>query len=197
MRQVWPMPGLNMLRGQRPVMRGQRRLGVIEVADIVLGGIFGAAPVEQRQHRLFQRRNRCPWPRYNPDGKRGTGMAVIELVQDRMLDGGSVLDPVLAIAGQGDVERDDVSTSWVHRAIAVGRTRRGKAVQEGGIGLFGSAFEKAPVSEGNGAASLRLGCHRRPCAGSGDVLIAVAPFQQARRQMRGSRSARPVAAPCR
>jgi hypothetical protein len=30
----------------------------------------------------------------------------------------------------------------MHRAIAVGRARRGKAVQEGGLGLFGGAFEE-------------------------------------------------------
>lgn len=41
---------------ERAVVFDQREFGLIEVADIVLGGVFSTARVKQREHLLLHRR---------------------------------------------------------------------------------------------------------------------------------------------
>src|SRR5208337_5130646 len=50
-----PDAGIEAVAGVEPrVVFDERRLGLVQVADIVLGGILGAARVEQRPHAMFE-----------------------------------------------------------------------------------------------------------------------------------------------
>ena len=112
----------------------------------MFGRVLGTACVEQGQHLVFER---------------GAVLAladdvvlvedvahevpVVEFVADAVVDGGrQSLEPVGVVAAQGDVEGDDVlDFARMHGAVAHGGGGDGEAVQHGGLGFGGVAFEVA------------------------------------------------------
>ena len=116
----------HVARIQLLVVLNQRRLGVIKMADIVLGRIFGPALVEQRPHALFECHAVMPF-RHDVILVKDVAekMTIIELVDDRRLDvGRQGLEPMLIVSPQRDIERQNVlNLAIMDGAIAIGRTR--------------------------------------------------------------------------
>ena len=123
---------------------GQFWLSLIEMTDIVLGRVFSAALVEQAPHLVLQRHTIVALLHHVILVEDvAEEMTVIELLLDLRVDlSGQVLDPILVVAAQRDVERDDIlDLAGMDGAIPHRRSRDGEAVQEGGLALFGRAFE--------------------------------------------------------
>ena len=125
-------------------MRGKRGLGGIEMADIVLGGVFRASSVEDLQHLMFQ----CLHIGALLDDivlmeDMAEEVPVIERPDDRVSNGfWQRLEPITVVAAECHVERDDIlDLSRMDRTIADSRTRDREAVEKGCCCLLGCAFE--------------------------------------------------------
>lgn len=106
-----------------PVMPRERRLCGIEVPDIVLGGIFRTACIEQRQHRLFERHRIVPLLHQIVAVEDvAEEMPAIAHPHDLLREfGREVFVPFVVVPAQRDIERDDIGDRVpMERAIADG-----------------------------------------------------------------------------
>ena len=116
------------------------------MAHVVLGRVFGALVVQHRQHGLLEGRGIGPLLQH---------IVEVEDVAEEMPVGEGRrhlvrpfrrhrLDPVAVVAAQRHVQRDKPpGAAAVHRLIAHGRARHGKAVQQRLGALGGRAAEPA------------------------------------------------------
>jgi hypothetical protein len=126
----------------------ERRLCVVEVADIVLGRIFGAARIHQFPNPMLELDRIVAFGDDVVLVKHvAEKMAVIEPVGDRLCDlVRQGFDPIPVVAPQRDVERDEIlDLAAMDRALADCGSGGGKAVQKGLLALVIVTFEEIPV----------------------------------------------------
>ena len=131
--EVWPMPGFRLLVGvERAVEVGERGLGVVEVADVVLGRVLGAAGVEQLPHGVLEREAVVALLHHVVLVEDvAEEVAVVELLRDLRVDlRRQPLEPVAVVAAERDVEGDDVLD--LARRARRGSARRRRRRRSGG-----------------------------------------------------------------
>ena len=130
---------------ERTVERLHGGLGGIEVAHIVLGGVFGVPVVEQAPHSMLQGHAVVALA-HNVVLMKDVAeeVAVIEFMNDRMLHvGRKRLEPVPVVASESDVEGDDVlHLTPMHCTVAHGGSGNSKAMQEGCAALLFRALKE-------------------------------------------------------
>lgn len=140
---------------------------VVEVADVVFGGVFGAATVKPGKQRLF---DFCGINAGLEDvilvHDVAEEVAAIEFFVDFGVEfGGEFFKPFAFIARQGDVEGHEFADFVAHDAVvARGRACGSKAVQDGGFAFIGCAgmvaavvFSEKLVEVGAGALNVVVG----------------------------------------
>jgi hypothetical protein len=126
----------------------ERRLCLVQVADIVFGWILRAARIQQCPHSVLEFKRVVAFADDVVLMKHVTEkVPVIEFVDDRprkVVRQG--FDPILVIAPQRHVERDDIlHFTAVDRAVANRGTGGSKAVQEGIVAFVIRALEEVAL----------------------------------------------------
>jgi hypothetical protein len=138
-------------RVKAAIVIDQRRLRLIEVANIMFGRVLRTAPVQQfphatlEFHRVVAFADNIILMKYMTEK-----MSVIELMDDRTRDFiGQRFEPVRLVPSKCHIECYNIlHFTVVDRAIAHCSAGCGEAVQEGLFAFRTRAFEKAPCGDG-------------------------------------------------